>query len=87
MIAIKGDFTKAEHHRKMQEIYSYMKGSLQEYCCGDMCEQAAQNSHSIRMDFRLVLAQILFLLEPLVALFALERLFKLLKEAPLTLIG
>jgi hypothetical protein len=38
------------------------------------------------MNFRLVLTQVLFLLEPLVTLFALERLFKLFKEPPPTLL-
>lgn len=36
----------------------------------------------IRMDFGLVFAQIFLFLEPLVALFTLERLFKLFKEPP-----
>lgn len=34
------------------------------------------------MDFGLVLAKILFLLEPLIAFLALERLFKFFKKAP-----
>jgi len=38
------------------------------------------------MDFGLVLAQVLFLLEPLIAFFALERLLKLFKESPLALL-
>ena len=38
------------------------------------------------MDFGFMFAQVLFLLEPLIALFTLERLLKLFKESPLALL-